>query len=125
MAQKTFTLEEANACLPQLESLLAEMQGIREQLVAEAPALEAVLAHSGGNGGSKAAGEYLMRLQRFNALNQMVIDLGCELKDLGLGLIDFPSYQNGKLVYLCWKRGEPSIAFWHDIDSGFAGRQPL
>jgi len=125
MALKTFTVEQANACLAQLETVLAEMQEIREQLVAEAPALEAVLSHSGGNGGSKAAGEYLVRLQRFNALNQVIADLGCELKDLGLGLIDFPSYRNGTLVYLCWKRGEPSIAFWHDLDAGLAGRQPL
>ncbi len=122
---KTFTLEEANAYIPQLEQLLAEMQSIREQLVAEAPVLENVLSSAGGNGGSKAASEYLMRLQRFSALNMMIADIGCELKDLGLGLVDFPSYRDGILVYLCWKSGEPRIEYWHDIDAGFAGRQPL
>jgi len=47
------------------------------------------------------------------------------LKDLDQGLVDFPSYRDGKLIYLCWKRGESRIEFWHDLESGIAGRQPL
>ena len=81
--------------------------------------------HAGGNGGSKAGSEYVLLLQRFNASLSFIQELGCELKDLDQGLIDFPSYRDGKLVYLCWKRGEPRVEFWHDIEAGFAGRQRL
>jgi hypothetical protein len=125
MSLKTFTLEEANAHIPQLEELLAEMQSVRERIVANAHALEAVMARAPNNGGSRAASEYMLLLQRFNVAHTMLTEIGCELKDLNLGLVDFPSYRNGTLVYLCWKRGEPSIEFWHNIDAGFAARQPL
>jgi hypothetical protein len=125
MALKTFTLEEADAYVPQLEQLLAEMQAMRELMVAQAHALETVLEHAPGNGGSKAASEYLLLLQRFNAAYTTVREIGCELKDLNQGLVDFPSYRDGNLIYLCWKRGEPRIEYWHDLESGFAGRQKL
>jgi hypothetical protein len=125
MSLKTFTLEEANAYIPQLEELLAEMQSVREKIVANAHALEAVMARAPNNGGSRAASEYMLLLQRFNVAHTMLTEIGCELKDLNLGLVDFPSYRNGTLVYLCWKRGESSIEFWHNIDAGFAARQPL
>jgi hypothetical protein len=125
MANKTFTVEEANAHLPQLEQLLGEMQTVREKIAANASALEAVIERAQNNGGSRAAGEHLLLLQRFHVAHKMVIDIGCELKDLDLGLVDFPSYLNGTLIYLCWKRGEPRIEFWHPLDSGFAGRQPI
>ncbi|MDA2913848.1 DUF2203 domain-containing protein [Acidobacteriia bacterium AH_259_A11_L15] len=50
---------------------------------------------------------------------------GCIVKDLDMGLIDFLSIVNDEQVYLCWKRGEPSIRYWHRLDEGFAGRKPL
>ena len=52
-------------------------------------------------------------------------DLGVELKDPVVGLVDFPSSMNGQTAYLCWKLGEPEVGFWHGADTGFAGRQPL
>jgi hypothetical protein len=51
--------------------------------------------------------------------------LGIELKDYETGLIDFPAERDGRPVYLCWRLGEPSVQFWHEIDAGFAGRRPL
>ncbi len=125
MAPKTFTVEEANAHLPQLEIWLTELRRLREQLTAAAPAVENIIARAPGNGGSKAAGQFLLLLQQFNAIHTQITELGCELKDLNLGLVDFPSYRDGVLVYLCWKRGEPRIEYWHEIDTGFAGRKPL
>ena len=122
---KTFTLAEANALVAQLDELLGEMTQQRDQIVAMGDSLQPILQRAGGNGGSKAGGEYVLVLQRFNASLSFIQELGCELKDLDQGLIDFPSYRDGKLVYLCWKRGEPKIEFWHDLESGFGGRQPL
>jgi hypothetical protein len=122
---KTFTLEEANALVPQLDELLVEMMTLRDQIVAMGKSLQSTLQHAGGNGGGKAGSEYVLLLQRFNASLSFIQDVGCELKDLDQGLVDFPSYRDGKLIYLCWKRGESRIEFWHDLESGVAGRQPL
>ncbi len=122
---KTFTLEQANALVPQLNELLEEMTKLRDKIVTVGQSLQPVVEHAGGNGGSKAGGEYVLLLQRFNASLSFFQELGVELKDLDQGLIDFPSYRDGKLIYLCWKRGETRIQFWHDLESGFAGRQPL
>ena len=54
-----------------------------------------------------------------------IAELGVILKDLEVGLVDFPAHRNGREVYLCWRLGEDHIGWWHEIDSGFAGRQPL
>ena len=51
--------------------------------------------------------------------------LGVELKDYFTGLIDFPSLRNGRPVYLCWRMGEAEVAYWHELEAGFAGRQKL
>lgn len=121
---KTFTLEEANALVPQLEKLLDDMTNVRAQIVAMGETREPVLPKAGGNGGGKASGKYLL-LQHFNACLSTLQEWGCELKDLDQGLVDFPSYRDGHLVYLCWKRGEARVEYWHEIEAGFAGRQPL
>jgi hypothetical protein len=64
-------------------------------------------------------------MAEINAELLKVQELGVELKDPALGLIDFPSVRDDKIVYLCWRLGELNIAYWHDTDTGFAGRQPL
>ncbi len=56
---------------------------------------------------------------------QRVQELGCLVKDLNTGLIDFPTLFQGEEVYLCWKLGEPGIRFWHGVDEGFRGRKPI
>ena len=122
---KTFTLEEANALVPQVEQLLDEMTEVRDQIVASGASLESVLRRASGNGGNKSSSEYILLLQRFNASLSTLQEFGIELKDLDQGLVDFPSYRGDQLVYLCWKRGEDRIRFWHDLESGYAGRQPL
>lgn len=122
---KTFTLEQANALIPQVEQLLDEMTHVRDQIVASGASLESVLRRASGNGGNKTSSEYILLLQRFNACLSTLQEFGIELKDLDQGLVDFPSYRGDQLIYLCWKRGEDRVRFWHDLESGFAGRQPL
>ena len=63
-----------------------------------------------------------------NRLRQAVSqfeEIGCHVKDLDMGLVDFPTVFRGVEVYLCWKLGEPHIAFWHGTDEGFGGRKPI
>ena len=122
---KTFTLAQANALVPVVADLLEHVTTTRNQLVAASESLQSVLQKAGGNGGSKAGSDYALLLQHLNALLETFKEWGIELKDIDAGLVDFPSYRDGRIVYLCWKRGEASIEFWHDLDSGFDGRQPL
>lgn len=56
---------------------------------------------------------------------ESIHETGCIVKDLDMGLVDFPTTYQGREVYLCWKLGEPSIAWWHGVDEGFAGRKPI
>lgn len=122
---KIFTRAEANALIPRVTRLLDETRRLRDELVAQGATIQAVLAHADGNGGNRHSSEYVVAMKQFNACLATFQELGCELKDIDAGLIDFPSYRDGVLVYLCWQRGETQIDFWHPIDSGFVGRQPL
>lgn len=104
-----------------METLLA----IRTEAMALRPDVWPVLEKATGNGGSRKAGELLGLFVNFEkALNELQ-GLGCELKGLEQGLVDFPSLREGRTVYLCWQYNEPEITFWHEIDAGFAGRQRL
>lgn len=122
---RTFTLEEANALIPQVDDLLLELAALRRDLATEAPSYRTILDRASGNGGNHTAGEYMLRLQHYNALAQTISEMGIEIRDLDRALVDFPSYREGRIVYLCWQRGEPKIEYWHETDAGFGGRQPL
>lgn len=89
------------------------------------PEVWPVLEKATGNGGSRKAGELLELFLKFEKLLKKLQSYGCELKGLEQGLVDFPAIRDGRSVYLCWQYNEPEIVFWHDIDAGFAGRQPL
>jgi hypothetical protein len=122
---KLFTLEEANTMLPQLRRLFA---GIRaERAVLQRFASEAKRAHQHANegGGTEVGGRYATAL--FGVMDQMqtIHNLGVEIKDIERGLCDFPALREGRVVYLCWVLGEDRIEWWHDLEAGFAGRQPL
>ncbi len=125
MPPKFFTVDEANALLPRVRVLMEQMFALRKQALALRPEVWPVLEKAAGNGGSRQAGEMLQIFQKFETVFKQLKGLGCELKGLEQGLVDFPSIREGRAVYLCWQYNEPEIAFWHDIDAGFAGRQPL
>jgi hypothetical protein len=119
-----YTLEEAGAALPWVEQRLAAMRAARERLTdAEArAALTTAAPANGGGGPGKHVGEAFVELQlALGAFNAREI----VLRDLERGLIDFPAIRDGQEVYLCWIDGEVSIDFWHELDAGYAGRQPL
>ncbi len=119
-----YTLEEACAQLPWVAERLAAMRDARSRLV-DARAREALLEAAPANGGGrlgKQVGEAFVELQTTAAAfdaREIVV------RDLDRGLVDFPAIRDGREVYLCWVEGEPDIAFWHDLDAGYAGRQEL
>ena len=125
MPPKFFTVEEANALLPRIRVLMEQMFDLREQAMTLRPDVWPVLEKAAGNGGSRKAGELLAIFQQFETIFKQLKSLGCELKGLEQGLVDFPTIREGRAAYLCWQYNEPQISFWHDVDAGFAGRQPL
>lgn len=130
---KTFTLDEAQALLPVVESLLTRATEARQaasDLQDEVTALARRIFTSGGMFIDVAAAQ--KRRVALEALVQRAKDslqeidaAGVQIKDLDSGLLDFPCLLEGETVLLCWKRGEPRIDFWHRIEDGFAGRQPI
>lgn len=125
---KIFKLEEANALLPIVRPLLRELMRRRRDLVIAM--LEAGIA--GGFGDKAGSREPLTMRRETRALQDELLALidriqrhGCVVKDVDLGLLDFPALRGGVLVNLCWKLDEPSIAFWHSTEEGFAARKPL
>lgn len=129
---KLFTLDEAEALLPSLRDALAEMQRCKREIDAARTALAEVAGHSSGNGHLTNQDELAATRRRAEALVDelnthlaAINEQGIEVKDLEAGLLDFPSEQDGRVVYLCWRIGEDRITWWHELDAGFAGRQPL
>jgi hypothetical protein len=124
-----FTRDEAERLLPKLEPLLIELRDEAERLEAVRARLEALPAAARQNGRATEAaaldGEAAALARRIGELIDLVQSLGAELKDIRTGLIDFRSPRDDRVVYLCWRLGEPRIRFWHELDAGFAGRQPL
>ena len=122
---KYFTAEEANHALPQVRSLVVQIMQAREAIVAAQPELWPVLEKSIGNGGSKKAGELLTEFRRVESGVKALQEIGCVLKDMSIGLVDFPALRDGHEVQLCWKNDEPEDAYWHDLQSGYQGRKKL
>jgi len=122
---KHFTAEEANRALPQVRALVDQILLARQAILDARPDLWPVLEQAVGNGGSKKAGEVLQDFKRLEDSVQGLQDIGCVLKDISTGLVDFPALREGREVLLCWKYDEPQVMYWHDLQSGFAGRQKL
>lgn len=120
-----FTLEEANAALERLRPLVEEMLEIRGELLRLQPELEPVLHKALGNGGSRAASQASVYFEKLREIVDRIHESGAEVKDINSGLLDFRALREGREVYLCWRYGEDEVRYWHDIDAGFAGRQPL
>ncbi|MFQ6029636.1 MAG: DUF2203 domain-containing protein [Dehalococcoidia bacterium] len=132
MRERHFTLEEATALLPWLEETFAAMMPIRNELVEWQERLLMLLRRRRSNGHSsqdEALSEAQQAVDRLTRQLQdwvrEIVREGIEVRDVGRGLVDFPSLREGREVYLCWLRGEAEIGYWHETDRGFDHRQPL
>lgn len=121
--QRYYTPREANELLTVVRPMVEEMMQIGERIRARQPEMWEVAAKAAGNGGSQALNELLPEFDRLYTLLHRLQDLGVEVKDAATGLVDFRCVRQGREVYLCWKYGEDSIRFWHEIEAGFQGRQ--
>ena len=122
--ERHFTREEANAALASLRPLLQRLRDAKDLLTDE-EAHEALSDAAPGNGGGEAGvqvGESFLEVQRLLAALQ---EAGIVLRDIDRGLVDFPTLLDGREVYLCWELGEEDVGYWHDMDGGYGGREPL
>lgn len=133
MSDRTFTLDEAQALLPVLESLLRtaiSAKKLMEEVEAEQQALNHRIFLNGGTHVdvvplAKRKAERNKAEQRAKDALAEIDSIGVQVKDLNIGLLDFPCEVEGEIVLLCWKLGEKSITHWHGTHEGFAGRKPI
>jgi hypothetical protein len=125
---KQFTVEQANATLPLVrrivQDIVTQYRAWNEKL--NEIDLVAASGRAADNEVADRLGAEAQAIARdIEAFRRELTDLGIEMKDPGLGLIDFPGTMGSRPVYLCWRLGEPEVAFWHEVNAGYAGRQPL
>lgn len=123
MSTHYFTLEEANAILPEIEPLMGKLLERRAKVVASRHLVADILESGNSDMGGQAASEMVVDFMAIERLAKRVRSYGCFIKDLNTGLVDFLSQRDGKEVYLCWRYGEPKIEFYHELHTGFAGRE--
>jgi len=130
---KRFTLAEAQRLIPQVDKLLREAITIKAEYDKGEAAMQAFTERVMMMGGISVDRAVALEARtqrdsaaaRLRAAIQQVQELGCVVKDLDTGLIDFPTLFRGVEVYLCWKLGEEAIEFWHGVDEGFRGRKAI
>ncbi len=133
MSERTFTLDEAQSLLPVLESLLRatiDAKKTMEQVDTEMHALNKRVFLNGGMrvdvvNVARRKAERARAEQRAKDTLAEIDSIGVQVKDLEIGLLDFPCDVEGSIVLLCWKMGEPAITHWHGVEEGFAGRKPI
>jgi hypothetical protein len=120
-----FTLQEANETLATIRPLMEQVQIIRQKILAQQPEAWPAIEKSAGNGSNRALSQMVQDFEKFDVLVHQIQDTGVLIKDINTGLLDFPAIRNGQEVYLCWQVGEEGIEYWHEVEAGFAGRQPI
>lgn len=132
MAERTFTPAEANSALPEVRAVAERLVAVRARMRDLERQQGELVTAIGGNGGGYAATDLNAAQSELSGLGDAAIacvekleELGVVLKDLDLGLLDFPSERNGLEVLLCWHVGEDAVEFWHGLDEGYGGRKPI
>ena len=125
MTQRYFTLHEANETLKLIRPLMEEVQTIRLKILRNQPEAWPAIQKSAGNGGNRVLSNLVQEFEKFDELIHRIQATDVLIKDINLGLLDFPAFKDGREVYLCWQYGEGDIAFWHEVEAGYAGRQPI
>ncbi len=128
--KRLFTVDEANARLPLLRSILRDITDLSVQMKVLYDRL--IPLQTAGSRDPKIEREVADLSAELDAMQRSmrgyeaeVAQLGAELKDAFVGLIDFPGWHEGREVCLCWKLDEPAVAHWHEVDAGYGGRRPI
>lgn len=122
---RVFSLFEANQLIPQLQSHLTTVLQRKGVLLQTREEVRKASANSDHGGGTAVGSHYVKSLQDISAGLRAIHELGVVVKDIDLGLCDFPHVRDGRVVYLCWKLGEQEIRWWHEVTTGYKDRCPL
>ena len=122
--ERHFTRAEANSLLPQLTTLLSRLRDAKDELT-DSEAHEALSEAAPTNGGGEHGSRVGIAFLEVRRLIDTVEQAGIVLRDIDRGLVDFPALRDGREVYLCWELGENEVAYWHDLEGGYGGREPL
>jgi hypothetical protein len=122
--KKHYTVEEARELIPKLRLWLDELNRCRNRVKQLDERLGQLLA-GGADPGGELVNEWIRNLAGIQKRLAGFRELDIQLKDLERGLVDFPAVVGGKEVFLCWEKDEDDIEFWHDLDTGYAGRERL
>jgi hypothetical protein len=123
--ERVFSLFEANQLIPQLQSHLSQVQRGKSVLLRTRDEVRKASAQASVGGGTSVGAHYVKSLQSVSANLQAIQELGVLVKDIDMGLCDFPHVRDGRVVYLCWKIGEKEIGWWHETSTGYRDRCPL
>ena len=128
---RMFTVEEANRMLPLVRAIVSDITSLSREVIERRQRLSELTAGRELDKRDLYAGELAEVNKDLEQDTRRLQEYIQELRQLGVepkgpeGLVDFPTLMDGRIVYLCWKLGEPEVLFWHEVDDGFAGRQPL
>lgn len=123
---KLFTVAEANDLIPSVKKRLESIRKLYARIDTYRGDARAAAEASQAGGGMEGGSHYVRTLYEVGKLTTEIHEMGIQLKDYNRGLIDFPCMRDDRVVLLCWQLGEPEeIEWWHEIETGFAGRQPL
>jgi hypothetical protein len=122
--ERHYSVDEANALLPRVKPVLRKLRDAKDLLTDEEAheVLSEAAPTNGGGDSGRQVGEAFLEVRRLLSALQ---EAGIVVRDIDRGLIDFPAVRAGEEVYLCWELGEEGIEYWHDLESGYRGRQPL
>lgn len=132
--KRYFTVEEANSLIPALEIHFSKVMQLRAQLrvgyeqlekLGAPPTAETLAIDAGPPELQRARGRFRGLMEALTEALAAIEETGVQVKDLDIGLCDFLGQREGREVWLCWQYGEKQIGFWHDLETGFAGRRPL
>jgi len=119
-----YTRDEARALLPRIREWLKELQELRRKISEQDQRLGQLLK-AGDDLGGEIVNNWIRLLAQTKKLLDQFRRREIQVKDLERGLIDFPAIIGGREVFLCWEQDEEDIEFWHEIDTGYAGRERL
>lgn len=130
--RRTFTAQEANAALPLVRAIVRDLVEASREVVERRERLSYLIGGRSRDSQDPYREELAQIEEELEKDSQHLQEYVEELRQLGVepksateGLVDFPAVLDGRLVYLCWKLGESEILYWHEVDAGYAGRQPL
>ena len=130
--RKTFTVEQANAVLPLVRAITADLVQLSREVVERRERLALLSAGRGAQAGDPYSEELAQIEEELDKDSEQLQAYVDELRELGVepksgpeGLVDFPAMMDDRLVFLCWRLGEPEVLHWHELDAGFRGRQSL